>query len=185
MNYFNQAALTAILPLVTLSATLEAKPVLSAAPRCFQIGDVKPGGWRTTLKIRPQQGLPDKQGTLVEVIALEHGEQAVHPPLEYTNELVGSATYIPPGGGTLVADAVQMSLVGTSYGSDDGTASGTRGVYALTYTLTLEPQVKNKIPGATLTGYKTFKPVGGGHDGDPATLTVIEAAMTEISCRDF
>ena len=51
---------------IVLSSAVEAKTVLSAKERCFQVGEPLNGGWRETLKIKPQQALTDKRGAVIE-----------------------------------------------------------------------------------------------------------------------
>jgi hypothetical protein len=170
---------------ITLSSIVEAKTVLSAKERCFQVGGTPPGGWSQTLKIKPQQALTDKKGAVVETIGLAHGSKAVEPALNYYNQFAGAASYIGRGDQEVVGNVVQIALVGTSYGTDTGTAAGIHGLWSFSYILMLEPEKKGKIPTGKLVGVDTFKPIGDGHHADPATTSLVDETVAEISCSGF
>ena len=184
MNKISIIGLAAI-SAIALSSAVEAKTVLSAKERCFQIGQTEAGGWNEVLKIKPQQALTDKPGAVVEVVGLEHGSKAVNPPLNYYNQFAGAASYIAGGDQEVTSNIVQIALIGTSYGTDTGTAAGIRGLWTFDHSLMLEPEKKGKIPGGRMVGYDTFKPTEVGHENDPATQTVHEELVTEISCKGF
>lgn len=170
---------------MALSSVVEAKTVLSAKERCFQVGQPPSGGWNEVLKIKPQQALTDKRGAIVEVVGLEHGSLPVFPPLNYYNQFAGAASYIASGDQEVMDNIVQIALVGTSYGTDTGAAAGIHGLWSFDYTLMLEPEKKGKIPGGRLVGEKTFKPTEVGHKDDPEVDSVTDEIVTEISCKGF
>ena len=170
---------------IALSTAVEAKTVLSAKERCFQVGEILNGGWRETLKIKPQQALTDKKGAVIETIGLAHGSKVVVPVLNYYNQFAGAASYIAAGDQEVTDNIVQIALVGTSYGTDTGAASGISGLWSFSYTLMLEPEKRGKIPGGKLVGVDTFKAIGNGHDADPATTTLVDKTVSEISCSGF
>lgn len=184
MNKISIIGLAAIIPAIALSSVVEAKTVLSAKERCFQIGQTEAGGWAETLKIKPQQALSGKYGAVVEVVGLEHGSKAVNPPVNYYNQLAGAASYIAGGDQEVVSNIVQIALVGTSYGTDTGGA-GIHGLWTPAYTLMLEPEQRGKIPGGRLVGVNTFQPIGAGRVADPATQIKVDEPVTEISCKGF
>jgi hypothetical protein len=170
---------------MVLSSVVEAKTVLSAKERCFQVSQSASGGWNEVLKIKPQQALTDKKGAVIETVGLEHGSKAVIPPLNYYNQFAGAGSYIPAGDQEVIDNSVQIALVGTSYGTDTGTAAGIHGLWSFEYTLMLEPEKKGKIPGGRLVGEKTFKPTEAGHKDDPEVSSVIDESVSEISCAAF
>lgn len=184
MTIFDTKLLAVLLPFLALSTTVEARTVLGAKTRCFQIGSQVPGGWHEILEIQPQRALSDRNGALIGVTGLVHGTRAVEPPISYYNQLTGSASYIPPGN-QVVNDVVQIALVGTSYGTTTGTTAGVYGLYAYDFSLRLKPEKKGRIPGGQLTGVKRFQPIGDGHDGEPATSTPVDQPVTEVSCAGF
>ena len=185
MNKTNIIGLGVIIPAIAFASVVEAKTVLSAKERCFQIGQPAIGGWNEKLKIKPQQALTDKPGAVVEVVGLDHGSKAVNPPLNYYNQFAGAASYIGKGDQEVTGEVAQIALVGTSYGTDTATAAGIHGLWTFDHSLMLEPEKKGKIPGGRMVGYDTFKPTEVGHENDPATQTVHEELVTEISCKGF
>jgi hypothetical protein len=168
-----------------LSSVVEAKTVLSAKERCFQVGQTVAGGWNETLKIKPQQSLSGKYGAVIEVVGLEHGSKAVSPPLNYYNQFAGAASYIAGGDQEVASNIVQVALVGNSYGTDTASGAGIHGLWSFDYTLMLEPEKRGKIPGGRLVGVKTFQPIGAGRDADPAIQSKVDEPLTEISCKGF
>lgn len=177
--------LTSIAVVMSLYTTAEAKTVLSAKERCFQVGETAIGGWATVLKIKPQQALTDKRGAVVEVVGLEHGSKPVNPPLNYYNQLAGAASYIASGDQEVTDNITQIALVGTSYGTDTATAAGIHGLWTFDYSLMLEPEKKGKIAGGRLVGVENFKPLASGLMPDPSKTTTIDQAVTEVSCKGF
>ena len=177
--------LAGLIAAIGLSTAVEAKTVLSAKARCFQIGGTVIGGWDTVLKIKPQQALTDKRGAIVEVVGLEHGSKTVNPPLNYYNQFAGAASYIASGDQEVTGATVQIALVGTSFGTNTATAEGIPGLFAFDYSLMLEPESKGTIPGGRLVGVETFKPLVSGPGPDPSTQTTIDKAVTEVSCKGF
>lgn len=187
MKKITTHVVAALAATIVLSSAVEAKTVLSAKERCFQVGEPLNGGWRETLKIKPQQALTDKKGAVIETVGLAHGTKPVFPPLSYYNQFAGAASFIAASGNDqeVIGNVVQIALVGTSYGTDTAAASGISGLWSFSYTLMLEPEKKGKIPGGKLVGVDTFKPIGNGHDADPATQTLVNNEVTEISCSGF
>jgi hypothetical protein len=190
MKKFTTYALAVFTAAITLSSAVEAKTVLSKKERCFSIGDPpgdppSAGGWIQLLKIKPQQALTDKQGTVVETVALVRGAKPVYPPPTYYNQFAGAASYIAADSQVVKENVVQIALVGTSYGTDTGFGTGIYGLWSFSYTLMLEPEKKGKVPGGKLMGVDTFKPIGNGHDADPASQTLVNEPVNEISCSAF
>jgi hypothetical protein len=177
--------LTSIAVVISLSTSVEAKTVLSAKERCFQVGETAIGGWGTVLKIKPQQALTDKPGAVVEVVGLEHGSKPVNPPLNYYNQLAGAASYIASGDQEVTDNITQIALVGTSYGTDTATTEGIHGLWTFDYSLMLEPEKKGRIAGGRLVGVEGFKPLVIGLIPDPSKTTTINQPVIEVSCKGF
>ena len=187
MKKITTCALAVFTATIAISPIIEAKTVLSAKERCFEILEVQNSRWFESLKIKPQQALTNKNGAIIEIVGLVHGRLNVNPTIKYYNQLAGAASYISTAidNNQVVGNIVQVALVGTSYGTDTGTVWGISGLWSLNYTLMLEPEKKGKIPGGRLVGVKGFKAIGNGHDGDPATQTLVDEAVTEVPCSIF
>lgn len=159
-----------LIPLVLLAQTVEAKSVLGSKVQCYRINDGAAGGWTKTLKINPQKRLTEKYGVVVGVIGLEH---AVNTSESYYNQLTGAASFIPDAPATPLSGTVQISLTGTSYGTDTGSSGGVQGLWTANYAFSPTTM--------TLNGYKTFQPAAGGGE----VVSVIKTTTSEISCKEF
>jgi hypothetical protein len=173
----NLLTATSLSILAVLSSQVEARTIVSADTRCFQIGDVIPGGWDRTLKIKMQQALSDKPGQIVHVDALELGFKATNPPIQYANQLTGSATIAPPNDQLPGGDQLQISLVGTSYGNREDISKN--GVFSFDYALRLDP----KTLAGPITGYQIFTPFSNGQIDAPISQAPLDTQLQPISCE--
>lgn len=172
--------LSAIIPAIAMSSLVEAKTVLSAKERCFQLGQPIPGAKNWTLKIKPQQALSTKPGAIVGTVALAHGETTTYPPENNSLQLTGAASFVTSQSGEAPFDTVRIALIGNTYSSHD---DGNRMV-SWNASLILTPEVKGKIPGGQFVGFKTFTPLVGP-DLAPSIQEQIDESVSEISCTSF
>jgi hypothetical protein len=118
MKKTTAATLAALIYSLALSPSLSAKTVFSTRAHCFRMGELVPSGWNGNLKIKLQRKLTDRRGEIVEAVANIHGFKSVNPPINYYNQLIGAAGYISPGDQEIIDDSVQITLLGTSIGTD-------------------------------------------------------------------
>ena len=142
------------------------------------------GGWNETLKIKPQQALKDNSAAIIESVGLIHGNKAVYPELNYYDQLAGAASWIS-NGDLEVSNVIQMSLVGTSYGTKSVGPAAVPGLYSMDFSLILQPETKGKIPGGQLVGVKTFQAIVAGQGVGQPDKTYYDKTVQEISCSDF
>ena len=180
MKKITTLALTGLAVAMSLSAAVEAKTVLSAKERCFQLGQPIPGAKNWTLKIKPQQALTTKPGAVIETVALAHGKTTTNPPENNSLQLTGAGSFVTPESGEAPFDTVRIALVGNTYSSHD---AGNRMV-SWNASLILKPEVKGKIPGGQFVGFKTFTPLVGP-DLAPSIQEQIDESVSEISCSEF
>lgn len=173
--------LAAIIPAIALSSVVEAKTVLSAKERCFQVGQVIEGAKNWTLKIKPQQALTDKPVAVIEAVGLSHGVTTTNPPENSMVQMAGAASYVTPGYGEEPYNTVRIALVGNTYSSH---ADGSR-IVSWNVSLILDPEIKGKIPDGRLVGIKTYTPITTGPDVEPSTQAQVNDSVTEISCKGF
>lgn len=164
---------------IILSASAEAG--LPAKDLCWQIGENSAGGWRETIKIKAQKALPYKPGIVVQVTGLEHGVRVLDTSLSYFNQLIGSASYIPSGSSQTGLGGVMIALVGTSYGTKDGSADGIPGVWSFNYSLFLSDSV-GPVETERLRGTKSFQPTQGASDSE---TILVDEPVAGISCKAF
>lgn len=167
---------------VSLSPSLSAKTVFSTRAHCFQMGDVIPGAWNGNIKIKLQHTLTDQKGAMVEAVANIHGYKSVNPPMNYYNQLIGAAGYIRPGDQEIIDDSVQITLLGTSYGSDTTDAGEVPGTWFRSNILMLGQEKEGKGLDGMLLGTKTFTPLDSGV-AQPSIN--INKTVKEIPCSKF
>jgi len=176
----NIIGLSAIISAIAMSSVVEAKTVLSAKERCFQLGQPMIGGKNWTLKIKPQQALTTKPGAIIGTVALAHGSQTTNPPENNALQLTGAASFVTSQSGEAPFDTVRIALIGNTYSSHD---DGNR-IVSWNTSLILQPEVKGKIPGGQFVGFKTFTPLVGP-DLAPSVQEQIDESVSEISCTSF
>ena len=176
------AALAALIASAVLSPSLSAKTVFSTKAHCFQMGDVVPDGWNGNLKIKLQHPLTDQKGAMVEAVANIHGYKSANPPMNYYNQLIGAAGYIRPGDQEIIDDSVQITLLGTSYGSDTTEVGEVAGTWFRNNILMLEKEKSGKALEGTLLGTKTFTPLATGVAQPSVKINKI---VKEIPCSQF
>ena len=176
------AALAALMASAVLAPSLSAKTVFSTKAHCFQMGDVVPGSWNGNLKVRLQRKLTDKRGEMVEAVANIHGYKSVTPPMNYYNQLIGAAGYISPGDQEIIDDSVQITLLGTSYGTDTTEAGEVPGTWFRNNILMLGKEKNGIGLEGKLLGTKTFTPLTTGVAQPSVNINKI---VKEIPCSQF
>lgn len=182
MRKITASMLLGLISVTVFSPSVAAKTVFSTKPHCFRMGQFVAGGWNGNLKIQLQRALTDHAGAAVGVVANIHGFKSVTPPMDYYQPLVGSAGYVGPGDSELISNGVQITLSGTSFGTDTTDAGEVEGTWTRNNVLMLAPETKGRALDGRLLGTKAFAPLSTGVIQPSVN---INKTVTEISCSDF
>ena len=164
-----------------LANPLRAEVVLTGRTHCYQVEGNPPGAWSQTFKVEVGRSVRNRSGSLSRVTALEQGFKAVYPPLTYFNGFAGAAYYLSAEDQE-AGSAVEISLVGNSFGTDTGASDGIPGLWNLSYSMLLQPARRGLSSGRIIMA-KTFKPIGNGQAGDSAETSLEVRSLSEIRCR--
>lgn len=144
--------------------------------QCFQVGKTETGGWNRTLKIKAQNKFSDNPNAVTPVVALEHGTKATNPPLDYYNDLTGSANY------SKSRELVQIGLVGTGDSLTRGEV-GKAGIFVVDYNLLMRPFGSDKLGSGAMMGVVEY--YDSSYVPVDSTERFFGLELLNIPCKDF
>lgn len=143
---------------------------------CFQQGTPLPGGWNVYYKLSASPLSGGGKNQIVGVHALERGTQVTNQVNSYLNQLVGTATLSASNTGVSGGDVIHVSLVGTSFGTNEGANTGL-------WNISLNLQLNKSSLNGRILGIKQFTPIANGTaTAAPVFLYVDETITLMDSC---
>ena len=170
-----------VILLTALGVPLRAEVVLTGRTHCYQVEGNPPGAWSQTFRVEVGRAVRNRSGSLSRVTALEQGFKAVNPPLTYFNGFAGAAYYVSAEDQE-TGSAVEISLVGNSFGTDTGASDGIPGLWNLSYSMLLQPARRGLSTGRIVMA-KNFKPIGRSQTDEPGETSLEVRSLSEIRCR--
>ena len=166
--------------------TANADTLIPAGELCYQLRETLPNGLRQSLKIQLLKDLPNEPGIPVMALALEHGTKTVSgKTLTYYDQLSGTASFIPSDSSQSHLAQVMISLVGTSYGTDDASPYGSLGQWSHDYSMLVQRD-DGLIHSARLIGFKSFTAISGKkNEANPKVSYPVNAPLDPITCTTF